>query len=86
MRMSQNQIAAPLLEDAPSPPTRSTCETMTADEVAAFLGVDRKTVYAAANRNEIPHRRLRKRILFSRPALTLWLQGTCKRSSESFFK
>ena len=56
---------------------------MTADEVAASLAVDRKTVYAAVLRNEIPHRRLGKRILFSRDALALWLRGTCKGSSES---
>ncbi len=53
------------------------------DDVAAFLGVDRKTVYEAAGRNTIPHRRLGRRILFSRHALTLWLAGTCKGSSES---
>lgn len=33
-------------------------EIITADEVAQLLGVDRKTIYAAARRNEIPHRRL----------------------------
>jgi excisionase family DNA binding protein len=87
--MNQPQIAAPpSLEGAP--PThaaaRPTCETMSADEVAAFLGVDRKTVYTAANRNQIPHRRLGKRILFSRTALALWLTGTCKGSSESSFQ
>ncbi len=53
------------------------------DDVASFLGVDRKTVYDAAARNTIPHRRLGKRILFSRAALALWLHGTCKGSSES---
>lgn len=58
-------------------------EVMSADEVAAFLGVDRKTVYDAANRNQIPHCRLRRRILFSRAALVVWLRGTCKGSSES---
>ncbi len=63
-----------------SPPAR---DTMTADEVATSLAVDRKTVYAAVLRNEIPHRRLGKRILFSRDALALWLRGTCKGSSES---
>ena len=65
--------------DSPSP------EIMTADEVAAFLRVDRKSVYAAAQRNGIPHRRMGKRILFSRAALTLWL-ASCKGSSESNFK
>lgn len=58
-------------------------DAMTADEVAAFLAVDRKTVYAAVLRNDIPHRRMGKRILFSRDALTVWLRGTCKGSSES---
>lgn len=58
-------------------------DAMTADEVAAFLAVDRKTVYAAVLRNDIPHRRMGKRILFSRDALALWLRGTCKGSSES---
>jgi excisionase family DNA binding protein len=65
------------------PALQATRDTMSADEVAALLTVDRKTVYAAVLRNEIPHRRLGKRILFSRNALALWLRGTCKGSSES---
>ena len=39
-------------------------EIMTAEQVAEFLGVDRKTVYDYANRDQIPHRRLGKRLLF----------------------
>jgi excisionase family DNA binding protein len=46
---------------------------MDADEVAVFLGVDRKTVYDYAGRGEIPHRRLGKRLLFSRSAIVEWL-------------
>jgi excisionase family DNA binding protein len=57
-------------------------EVIGVDEAAGFLGVDRKTVYAAASRNKIPHQRLGKRILFSRDALKVWLAGTCKGSSE----
>lgn len=49
---------------------------MTAEEVAKFLGVDRKTVYEAAGRGEIPARRLGRRLLFSRTALVEWL--SCK--------
>ncbi len=52
-------------------------EVMSADETAAFLGVDRNTVYDAAGRNEIPHRRIGKRLLFSRAQLVSWL-GACK--------
>jgi excisionase family DNA binding protein len=55
-------------------------EVMTADEVAEFLGVDRKTVYEAAWRAELPHRRIGRRLLFSRAALIHWLR--CKGSSE----
>lgn len=50
-------------------------EVMDADEVAAYLRVDRKTVYEYAMRAVIPHRRLGKRLLFSRTALVAWLGG-----------
>jgi len=48
-------------------------DILCADEVAAWFGVDRKTVYNAAARCEIPHQRLGKRMLFSRVALVSWL-------------
>lgn len=50
-------------------------EVLTADEVAALLGVDRQTVYDYAGRGEIPHRRLGRRILFGRVAILAWLNG-----------
>lgn len=63
------------------PPTEQVSkEIMTADEVAAFLGVDRNTVYDYANREVIPHQRLGKRILFRRGALVSWLDS-CKATS-----
>jgi len=54
---------------------------MSAEQTAAFLGVERKTVYDYANRGLIPHQRLGKRLLFSRQALVSWL-GTCKAASN----
>lgn len=48
---------------------------MSVEEVAAMLGVSTKTVYEAAGRGEIPHRRLGRRILFSRAAITKWFDG-----------
>ena len=48
-------------------------EVMTADEVAALLRCDRKTVYEAVLREAIPHRRLGRRVFFSRHALLEWL-------------
>ena len=58
--------------DEPKPTTEPT-EVLNAEEVAVFLRVDRKTVYDYANRNQIPHRRLGRRLLFSRSALVAWL-------------
>ena len=67
-----------------SPPNASAAavagEVIGADEVARFLGVNRKTVYDAANRGQLPSRRLGRRLLFSRSAVLAWLQ--CKGSSE----
>jgi len=55
-------------------------EVMNVDEAAAFLGLDRNTIYDAAGRNAIPHRRIGKRILLSRTQLVAWL-GACKVAS-----
>jgi excisionase family DNA binding protein len=49
-------------------------EILTADEVAKLLRVDRKTVYEAAQRGELPHRRLGRRLLFERGAVLRWLR------------
>ena len=68
--------AAPPL--ALSPANEPDCGVMTADEVAAFLGVDRNTVYDYAGRGVIPHQRLGKRMLFRRPAIVEWLDSSCK--------
>ena len=65
----------------PPPDTRSLSEILTADEAAALLGVSRWTLYAAANRHEVPHRRLGRRMLFSRRALLLWLEGASLRGA-----
>jgi excisionase family DNA binding protein len=66
-----------------APSTTAPFDVMTADEVAEFLRLDRKTVYDYAGRGEIPARRLGKRLLFSRDAIALWLRSCCKGSSES---
>lgn len=56
-------------------------EVLQADQVAQLLGVDRKTVYEAAGRGEIPHRRLGRRLLFSRSAILAWL-NSCRSASH----
>jgi excisionase family DNA binding protein len=48
-------------------------ECMTAEELASWLRVNRKTVYEYAARNVIPCRRLGRRLVFLRPAVVAWL-------------
>jgi excisionase family DNA binding protein len=48
-------------------------ECMTADEVAAYLRVNRKTVYEYAGSGVIPCRRIGRRLVFSRSAIVAWL-------------
>ncbi len=69
----------------PTPPSRPPpllppVDVLNANEVAALLRVGRKTVYDAAGRGHMPHRRLGKRLVFSRAALLDWL--ACKPASK----
>ena len=54
-------------------PPHNEPECMSAHELAAYLRVNRKTVYEYAARNVIPCRRLGRRLVFSRPAIIAWL-------------
>lgn len=74
------QVVQHVMGGQKRPPTEASSEIMTADEVAAFLGLDRNTVYDYAGRGVIPHQRLGKRILFRRGALVSWLDS-CKATS-----
>jgi len=49
-------------------------EILTADQLAELLGVNRKTIYEAASRSEIPHRRLGRRLIFERGSVLRWLR------------
>lgn len=59
-----------------SPAAEPGSDVMTVDEAAAFLGVDRNTVYEYTTRGVIPHQRLGKRILLRRGALIAWLDAS----------
>jgi len=48
-------------------------ECITADELASWMGLNRKTVYEYAARGVIPCRRLGRRLVFSLPAIRAWL-------------
>jgi excisionase family DNA binding protein len=52
----------------------ATAEVLNVDQVAELLGLGRNTVYEAAGRGEIPHRRIGRRLIFSRAAVMEWLQ------------
>ncbi len=58
-------------------------ECMRADQLAKFLGVNRKTVYEYAMRNKIPHRRLGRRIVFSRSQVIAWLGQSDARTAHA---
>lgn len=55
-----------------------TCEwpkVMRAEEVARLLRCDRKTIYEAVGRGELPHVRLGRTLRFYRDSLLAWLAG-----------
>ncbi len=77
----QECVAAP---SSTSPAPEPASDVMTVDEAAAFLGVDRNTVYEYTTRRVIPHQRLGKRILLRRGALIAWLDASlCAPSSAT---
>lgn len=54
----------------------ATQDVMKVDEVASWLRVNRKTIYDAVERGDIPSRRLGRRVILSRTAIQAWLGGT----------
>jgi len=47
--------------------------TMTAEETANYLGVSIDTIYRMVRQKQIPHIRVRKRILFRADSLNAWM-------------
>ncbi|KYG89153.1 excisionase [[Bacillus] sp. KCTC 13219] len=47
--------------------------TMSVKEVASELGVSATTIYTMAREKEIPHTKVRGRVLFHRPTIEHWL-------------
>ena len=66
-----------MMPNVATSPSDSARECMKARDLAKFLGVNTKTVYAYAIRGMIPHQRLGRRIIFSRSQVVAWL-GACK--------
>lgn len=58
-----------------SRPTYGLDEVLTADQVADFLKVNKKTVYTAVKDGQLPGCRVGKRLVFLRDALLDWMRS-----------
>ncbi|MBS3680719.1 helix-turn-helix domain-containing protein [Ornithinibacillus massiliensis] len=57
--------------------------TLTVKEVANYLGVHTDTIYTMVKLKQIPHLKLRNRILFTKDSIDLWVQDQAKKSLEN---
>jgi excisionase family DNA binding protein len=51
-----------------------TRKTVTAQEIAKYIGVHLDTIYTMVRQKEIPHFRVRRRILFSLETIDAWMR------------
>lgn len=56
--------------------------TMTVEEVAEFLGVSITTIYSMVRNSEIPHFKVRSRILFNRDVIEEWTKGNYQKEQK----
>ena len=56
--------------------------TLTVREVSELLGLSLTTVYSMVQMSEIPHARLKGKILFHRPTIETWLISGAKKEVE----
>lgn len=49
--------------------------TLTVKEVAEFIGVSTTSVYTMVREKEIPHARVRSKIVFHKETIEAWLKG-----------
>lgn len=47
--------------------------TLTVEEVSQLIGIGKTTIYSMAQQKEIPHTKVRGRILFHKPTIEHWL-------------
>jgi len=50
-------------------------QKMDVKQAAEYLGVCTDTIYTMVKQNEIPHFRIRRRILFSKEAIESWIKS-----------
>jgi excisionase family DNA binding protein len=59
-----------------------TRKTVTAQEVADYIGVHLDTIYTMVRQKEIPHFRVRRRILFSLETIDAWMRELEEKSCK----
>ena len=79
--MSINEKKAPAVQPAEHE-TYGLPPVLTVDEVAAFLRLNRKTVFAAIAAKEMPGRRVGRRVVVLRDALLDWMRSKARLSSR----
>lgn len=57
--------------------------TLTVAEAAELIGVSQTTVYTMAREKQIPHARVRGRILFHRDVIESWLRGELQQMKQA---
>jgi len=57
-------------------------ERFTPKDVAEYLGVCTDTIYTMVRRGEIPHFRLRRRIMFSKDSIDKWIAEQEKQNHQ----
>jgi excisionase family DNA binding protein len=57
--------------------------TLDATELAKMLNVSKATVYAGVRTNEIPHFRVRNKILFNKSIILAWTRGEIDPPNEA---
>src|SRR5699024_1199291 len=58
-------------------------QRITVKEAASYLGVHTDTIYIMVKLNQIPHLKMRNRILFTKESIDLWLQDQTKTNLHS---
>ncbi|MBN6889938.1 excisionase family DNA binding protein [Cytobacillus horneckiae] len=57
-------------------------KTLTAQEIAEYIGVSIDTIYTMVREKQIPHVRVRRRIFFSIETIDSWMRDQEQKSLE----
>lgn len=63
-------------------PSNNQKMTLTTLELSELIGISPSTIYTMARQNEIPHKKVRGRVLFHKPTIERWLSNQFKGNEE----